>query len=104
MKIPVPPPSDVARPINCVGRWRATRRLGRFGRAVLRIAEEFATVGVAVVPLDSGGARVELGRSGIGDATTDAIRIGAWWTWWLTINVAVGLPRVVSRTQGGQAS
>ncbi len=100
MKIPVPPPSDVARPINRVERWKATRRPGRFGRAVLRIAEDCATVGLAVIPLDSGGARVELGRPGIGDATIGAHRIRAWWTWWLTINVGVGL----GRTRGGQAT
>ncbi len=100
MKIPVPPPSDVARPINRVERWKATRRPGRFVRVVLRIAEDCATVGLAVIPLDSGGARLQLGQLGTGVATIGADRILVWWTRWLTANVGVGL----GRTRGGQAT
>jgi len=44
--------------------------------------------------------QVPFGSPRQGNATTDANRIRAWWTRWLTANVNLGL----GRTRGGQAS
>jgi len=104
MTIPVPSPSDVARPINRVERRKASRRPCRFERAVLRIAEECGTVGPAVILLDLGGARLQRNQFGKHGVTTDADRIRAWWRRWLTASIGLRLLRVVCRTRRGQAT
>ena len=104
MTIPVPSPSDVARPINRVERRKASRRPCRFERAVLRIAEECGTVGPAVILLDLGGARLQLSQLSTGDATIGADRIRTLWRRWLTASIGLRPLRVVCRTRRGQAT
>jgi len=102
MIIRVPARSGGACPIDRVKRGKATRRRGRSRPATLNVAQDYAAVGLPVFPLWPGDKCPNSPRRG--NATTDADRILAKWTRWLTANVGVGLPRVVGRTQGGQGT
>ncbi len=104
MAIPVPCPSDGARPIDRVERRKATRRRGRFVRAVLHIAEGCTAVGLAVILLDSGGDSTQPCQLGTGEAATGTNRIRGWWTRWLTASIGLLLLRVVCRTRCGRAT
>ena len=77
---------------------RSVRRRPQQAAAALHVAQNYAEAGLPVIPLWPGDKRPNSPRQG--NATIGAHRIRAWWTWWLTINVGVGL----GRTRGGQAS
>lgn len=102
-RLPSRPRNSDNSPLVPAKQRKIRRRPRKRASAMLPIAQNYAAVGLPVIPLVPGDKR-PITPHGKDDATIDADRTRAWWTRRLTANVSVGLLRVVGRTRDGQGS
>jgi len=100
-RLPSRPRNSDNSPLVPAEQRKIPRRPRKRVSAMLSVAQDYAAVGLPVIPLAPGDKR-PITPHGKDDATTDANRTGVWWTRWLTANVGAGLSRVVGPTRGGQ--
>ncbi len=90
-RIPLPIPNSDNSPRVPAERRRVRRRPNWAASAALLVAQNYASVGLPVIPLAPGGKRPATPH-GKDDATTDAGQIRQWWTQWTTANIGVRPP------------
>jgi len=94
--IPFRPRTGVASPS-----MRKVRRRPHQASAASYVSQDYAGVGVRVLPLVPGGKRLRTPHNN-GDATTDLAQIRRCRSWWLTASIGVRLLQNLGRIRGGQ--
>ena len=85
-KIPVRRPNSDNSPSHPTPRPRVRRESRQDGSAALLVAQDYAAIGLPVIPLKPGGKR-PVTAHGKDDATTDAEQIARWWSEWPMANI-----------------